>query len=172
MRRFVLLAACTLVLVPMVTVSVDDLNPVTFRKAPKHDPVKLVIAGQAVGQIVRPAEQGRMLGAAIRDLQTFIREATGAELPIVNEADPAKPAIAVGDRSQSLTRSAERTSGVKSGLRLYREWNGKTHVVEIRDDAVHWNGGRYRSLSAVARAITGARWSGPRFFGLKSAGSS
>jgi hypothetical protein len=53
------------------------------------------------------------------------------------------------------------------GGRLLREWNGTTHVVEIIDGGYLFNGARYRSLSAIARAITGARWSGPRFFGLR-----
>jgi hypothetical protein len=54
----------------------------------------------------------------------------------------------------------------KSGGRLLREWNGSTHVVDIADDHYLWKGEQYRSLSAIARAITGAHWSGPRFFGL------
>jgi len=55
---------------------------------------------------------------------------------------------------------------LQPGVRLMREWNGETHVVDVLADGYHWNSTRYRSLSAVARAITGARWSGPRFFGL------
>ena len=54
----------------------------------------------------------------------------------------------------------------KPGGRLLREWNGITHVVDIADDCYVWKGENYRSLSAIARAITGAHWSGPRFFGL------
>jgi Protein of unknown function (DUF2924) len=54
-----------------------------------------------------------------------------------------------------------------SGGRLLREWNGVTHVVEVTDDGFRWNGRTHRSLSSIARAITGARWSGPRFFGLR-----
>jgi hypothetical protein len=50
---------------------------------------------------------------------------------------------------------------------LLREWNGVTHTVEVIDSGFRWNSQSYRSLSAVARAITGARWSGPRFFGLQ-----
>jgi hypothetical protein len=54
------------------------------------------------------------------------------------------------------------------GLRLVREWQGKVHVVTVDDaGAIHWNGQRWKSLSEVARAITGTRWSGPAFFGLK-----
>lgn len=55
---------------------------------------------------------------------------------------------------------------LEPGTRLVREWNGSTHVVEVTERGFVWNGQAYRSLSAVARAITGARWSGPRFFGL------
>lgn len=54
------------------------------------------------------------------------------------------------------------------GLRLVREWQGKLHVVTVDDTgAIYWNGQRWKSLSEVARAITGTSWSGPAFFGLK-----
>lgn len=56
---------------------------------------------------------------------------------------------------------------IKPGGRLLREWNGVTHSVEVTETGYRWNKTTYSSLSAVARAITGARWSGPRFFGLK-----
>ena len=56
----------------------------------------------------------------------------------------------------------------KPGTRLVREWHDVTHTVVILADGVEWRGQRYRSLSVVAREITGARWSGPRFFGLKA----
>lgn len=52
------------------------------------------------------------------------------------------------------------------GVRLMREWNGETHVVEVLKEGFSWQGNCYPSLSAAARAITGVRWSGPRFFGL------
>lgn len=54
------------------------------------------------------------------------------------------------------------------GGRLIREWNGETHTVEVLEKGFAWRGQTYRSLSAIAEAITGVRWSGPRFFGLKS----
>ncbi|MDH5451960.1 MAG: DUF2924 domain-containing protein [Paracoccaceae bacterium] len=56
---------------------------------------------------------------------------------------------------------------LKPGGRLLREWNGTTHAVEVAEGGYRWNGQTYRSLTAVAHAITGARWSGPRFFGLR-----
>lgn len=72
-------------------------------------------------------------------------------------------------------RTAERLSQMSAavparatGTRLVREWKGTLHTVIIaEDETVHWNGRQWRSLSEVARAITGTRWSGPAFFGLK-----
>jgi hypothetical protein len=61
-----------------------------------------------------------------------------------------------------------RTRAAQPGMRLVREWNGTLHVVTIAaDTTVQWNGKVWNSLSEVARAITGTRWSGPAFFGLK-----
>jgi hypothetical protein len=56
---------------------------------------------------------------------------------------------------------------IRPGTRLLREWHGVTYEVIIMEDGVQCNGKRYRSLSEVARSITGTRWSGPLFFGLK-----
>lgn len=73
--------------------------------------------------------------------------------------------------SQTLDQLAggrTRTSPARAGMRLVREWQGKAHVVEIGDDEViRWDEREWKSLSEVARAITGTRWSGPAFFGLK-----
>ena len=55
---------------------------------------------------------------------------------------------------------------LRPGARLVRDWNGVTHCVDVVEGGYIWNGKSYRSLSAIARAITGVRWSGPRFFGL------
>ena len=54
------------------------------------------------------------------------------------------------------------------GTRLVREWNGILHEVDVVDDGYLWRGQRHRSLSAIAVAITGTKWSGPRFFGIRS----
>ena len=56
---------------------------------------------------------------------------------------------------------------LKPGTRLVREWQGRTYEVLVLDGAFSWQGTSYRSLSAVARKITGTPWSGPLFFGLK-----
>jgi len=53
-----------------------------------------------------------------------------------------------------------------TGTRLYRSWQGVTHEVLVSEGSYNWKGQSYTSLSEVARAITGTRWSGPRFFGV------
>jgi len=56
---------------------------------------------------------------------------------------------------------------LKPGTRLVRRWQGKTYHVLVLEEGFEHDGRRYLSLSQIARAITGAHWSGPRFFGLK-----
>jgi hypothetical protein len=55
-----------------------------------------------------------------------------------------------------------------AGTRLIREWQGLEHCVTVRDDGYEYQGRLYKSLSAIARAITGTRWNGLVFFGLKN----
>ncbi len=61
-----------------------------------------------------------------------------------------------------------KTPKLQSGARLVREWGGVTHEVTVVDGGFLWNGEVRKSLSAIAEEITGAHWSGPRFFGLTS----
>ena len=84
-------------------------------------------------------------------------------------------ARALGDVSAAIANRFDRiasgdvlplTPRLRPGGRLLRQWNGTTHVVDVVEGGFLWNGGQHRSLSAIARAITGTRWSGPRFFGL------
>lgn len=56
--------------------------------------------------------------------------------------------------------------GPSSGAQLVREWNGRTYRIEVRPEGYRFDGKVYRSLSSIARRITGTNWSGPRFFGL------
>src|SRR5262249_25632618 len=55
---------------------------------------------------------------------------------------------------------------LKTGASLVRQWRGHTHTVLVRGDGFEYEGQRYRSLSVIAEQITGAHWSGPRFFGV------
>jgi hypothetical protein len=57
----------------------------------------------------------------------------------------------------------------RAGTVLRREWRGVTHHVTIVEDGFLWSGKKYPSLSFIARAITGTKWNGPRFFGMREA---
>ena len=66
------------------------------------------------------------------------------------------------------SRPAERN--LKVGTVLVRDYQGRRHTVTVAPEGYVWEGNLYASLSAIARAITGTAWSGPRFFALKSSG--
>ncbi len=68
------------------------------------------------------------------------------------------------ERDGDVTRN--RVARLKPGAKLVREWRGEAHTVIVIEDGFEWKGRHWRSLSAIAREITGVRWSGPRFFGL------
>ena len=77
------------------------------------------------------------------------------------------------DLRQRLRRAAAAGAtrpALQAGTTITREWRGERHVVQVTDNGFSHAGNTYRSLSEVARAITGARWSGPRFFGLPARG--
>src|SRR5205807_3166321 len=82
------------------------------------------------------------------------------------------------ERQRQLRQFAQQLNGsqegrirprpeLKPGTRLMREWQGRTYDVLVLDDGFSWQDTRYRSLSALARKITGTAWSGALFFGLK-----
>jgi hypothetical protein len=97
---------------------------------------------------------------------SLLRSALGWELQ----------ARAHGGLSRRTQQKLDLLAGMKSPtrkaqpeMRLVREWNGSHHVVNVeKDGTITWNGARWPSLSRVAREITGTRWSGPAFFGLKA----
>jgi hypothetical protein len=74
---------------------------------------------------------------------------------------------------QSLTGEFEKGGAsfdpgtvLKTGTTLVRQWRGHTHTILVREDGLEYEGQCYRSLTVIAERITGAHWSGPRFFGL------
>jgi hypothetical protein len=69
------------------------------------------------------------------------------------------------ERDGDVTRN--RVVRLKPGAKLIREWRGETQTVIVLEDGFEWRGRHWRSLSVIAREITGGHWSGPRFFGLK-----
>jgi hypothetical protein len=74
------------------------------------------------------------------------------------------PASAV---SKNLTRLYQRRFAPPPGTVLVREWDRKSHQVMVMPDGFAWNGETFDSLSEIAFAITGTKWNGPRFFGLR-----
>ena len=73
--------------------------------------------------------------------------------------------VLTGDKVPAPYRS------VAPGTRLIREWNGRTYEIEVIEGGFVWQSQTWRSLSRIAREITGSNWSGPRFFGLHKAKS-
>jgi hypothetical protein len=69
---------------------------------------------------------------------------------------------------QNAAHSVSRIADVRPGTVLGREWNGRMQRVAVLADGFAWNGKTYPSLSQTAFAITGTRWNGPRFFGLRN----
>jgi hypothetical protein len=71
------------------------------------------------------------------------------------------------DAGDLAVRLSRRTITLRPGTVLGREWQGEMHRVVVLADGFSWNGKTYPSLSKVVRAITGTRWNGPKFFGLR-----
>jgi hypothetical protein len=99
---------------------------------------------RAIAYKLQEQADGGLSKSILRKLERLNRDAEASESP-----RPAPPI------------------SLKAGARLVREWRGVTHTVLVHADGFAWNGRRYRSLTLVAREITGAHWSGPRFFGLR-----
>ena len=72
------------------------------------------------------------------------------------------------DRSKGGVRRKRQERMPLAGTKLVREWQGIEHTVTVTGEGFEWQGRPYRSLSAIARAITGTRWNGPLFFGLRN----
>jgi hypothetical protein len=116
------------------------------RTAPDHLPRRLLF------RVLAYRLQTERFGDLDRDTQRFLdRVASGAQ---------------AGGEIKPMDRHPSR-NGLQPGTILNREWNGALQRVMVLDQGFAWNGMTYRSLTEVAFAITGTRWSGPRFFGLR-----
>jgi hypothetical protein len=112
-----------------------------------------------------PASLGRDVLALVIAYTRQERLYGGLTRPVANELDrlldrALRDGVAKGP--QAPTTPLPRTGTV-----LVREWQGTTHHVTIVNDGFLWNGATYRSLSSIAHAITGTKWNGPRFFGMR-----
>jgi hypothetical protein len=118
------------------------------RKAPQHLPRQMLY------RMIAYRLQAERLGDLDRDTQRFLdRVATGTR---------------DGDELQAISHPSRH--GLQPGTILVREWDGKSQRVLVLDKGFSWNGTTYRSLTELAFAMTGTRWSGPRFFGLRRRG--
>lgn len=105
--------------------------------------------------------------------QVFMRRVLAYEIQVQRHGGLPKATLKELARKDGKQKQASQTGpSLKPGGRLLREWNGITHVVDVTEDGFLWNGDTYRSLSVIARTITGSHWSGPRFFGLTQKGVS
>jgi Protein of unknown function (DUF2924) len=114
------------------------------RKAPDHLPRHLLY------RMIAYRLQAECLGDLDRDTQRFL------------------DMVAAGTGGNKLP--GHRRHALQPGTVLVREWDGKSQRVMVLEKGFTWNGTTYRSLTEVAFAITGTRWSGPRFFGLRPHG--
>lgn len=108
----------------------------------------------------------RTLKAAMRRLETSL---TGSGIGADEIVDPTVEKTPSGEDGTAAVAGGGRVGPRPQplpGARLIREWNGRRYVVEVVDDGFVMDGKLYRSLTAIAFRITGAKWSGPRFFGL------
>jgi len=104
-------------------------------------------------------------GLSERALRRAAELAQDAEIRVTA---PRSPCIADPARTKHLTLPSQRDAGLAPGTLLRREWRGKEIVVTVLPDGFDYDGEIFRSLSAVARAITGTQWNGHLFFGLKA----
>ena len=102
-----------------------------------------------------------------RLLAQRLQEKRHGKLPLLVARELERAGAMAGKGAARLSRA---NVALTPGTRLIREWNGQTIAVEVTEAGFVWKDRRYRSLSEVAREVTGAHWSGPRFFGLKRRG--
>jgi hypothetical protein len=127
---------------------------------------------------------------AIDDLRTVWRERLG-EPPPVRSAEVMRRSLAEALQLKANGTSARldprlaracaqhrpgrktriKGASFRTGSTLVRDWKGIRHEVQVTPEGYVWNGQRHDSLSKVARLITGVRWNGPRFFGLREGGA-
>jgi hypothetical protein len=117
------------------------------RKATDHLPRHLLY------RILAYRLQADRFGDLDRDTQRFLDQ-VAAETRNANEIPK------VGNQASR--------HGLQPGTTLVREWDGKPQRVMVLEDGFAWNGTTYRSLTEIAFAVTGTRWSGPRFFGIRN----
>jgi hypothetical protein len=118
--------------------------------------------------------QARRLGGHSRSVRKMLRQAARPASGGMNASDGDGAAGGGGTEPDGRTKASELDAAhslkpaLRPGMRLVREWNGRMHAVDVTEEGFLFDGRVYRSLSAIAKRITGAHWSGPRFFGVRA----
>ncbi|WRH76253.1 MAG: DUF2924 domain-containing protein [Sphingobium sp.] len=135
----------------------EQWHALGFGEAPR---LPLPLLQRLLAQLVQERVYGGLPASDMRKLDAAAREVMKC------------PSAASSAPTASLHRppSPLRQVTLATGTRLVREWNGRTISVDVVGDGFVWNDVRYRSLSEIARTVTGTRWSGPRFFGIAGRG--
>ena len=160
---------------------VERWHALGFGEPPR---LPLPLLQRLLAQLVQEQAYGGLPASAMRKLDAvtieFGKEASAE--PSASYASSKHPACATSahpspslSSSPPVPRRLSRPSPLRqvtlaTGTRLVREWNGRTISVDVVGDGFVWNDVRYRSLSEIARTVTGTRWSGPRFFGIAGRG--
>ena len=107
--------------------------------------------------------QAGRLGGLSPDTRRMLRTATAqVKKQFATKQSGTSPA----EPDASASAGAAPRKQLSPGTRLIRDWNGRSHVVDVLEEGFAFEGRLHKSLTAIARQITGAHWSGPRFFGL------
>ncbi len=133
---------------------------------PKMSASELTDRWQAQGLGPVPCVPLRLLQRLYAQL---LQEQAFGGLPASVLRDLANAAAGTG-KGRAPSPPPPRQVMLSAGTRLVREWNGRTISVDVQGEGYVWNDQRYGSLSEIARAVTGTRWSGPRFFGIAGRG--
>ena len=147
------------------TMKVDDNTQVLARLA--------ALKAMTVGEL--KTEWQALIGTpAPNNSRSFLEQRIAYRIQELTWGGLAKPAARLLDALADEVEGKKVRQSVISdprnpviGTRLVREWDGAEHVITVMTDGFDWQGRRYKSLSAVARDITGTRWNGYRFFGLR-----
>ncbi len=107
----------------------------------------------------KSARREYLLRALVHELQTNIYGSLSPAL--------LRQLLKYAESRKSPENLPVKTRTLKIGTKILREWKGAVHEVEVIDDGYRYQDQIYKSLSIIAREITGTRWSGPLFFGLK-----
>jgi hypothetical protein len=172
------------------TLTLSELGE-SWRKLGLGEPPRLPLSllQRLLAQLLQEQVYGGLSATAMRQLEAAASAAandtangmharsssSSRHLPCPSSTSPfpstsASPSNLLPASKVALRRVSSRQVTLTTGTRLVREWNGRTISVEVVDDHFVWNDAPYRSLSEIARAVTGTRWSGPRFFGIVGRG--